>query len=87
MNFIATKIYQLEGNKDLLPGRGILPTDSNPIQAIHCIMQPTSEVVIRTATGQVINFPHNSFVQGAIYPYSIRQVNDEGSRCFVGLSN
>ncbi len=87
MNFIATNIYTLEKDKDLAPGKGILPVGSKPIKAIHCIAQPSSEVIIRTINGQVVKFPPNSFVPGAIYSYSIRQINEAGAGCFLGLSD
>lgn len=87
MNFTATNVYILEKDKDLLPGKGILEKGVKPIKAIHCIQQPTSEVVIRTLNGQVISFPPAAFVTGAIYPYSIRQINEVGASCFLGLSD
>ena len=87
MNFTAKKIYTLEPNKDLLPGKGVLAEDANPIMALHCIIPPNAEVVIRTITGQVIKFPPAAFVCGAIYPYEIRQVNEIGAACFLGLSD
>jgi hypothetical protein len=87
MNFNVKKIYKLEANKDLHPGHGIIPAGSNPIKAIHCITSPNAEVVIRLTNGEIFNFPPHAFVQGAIYPYEIRQVNEVASDCFLGLSD
>ena len=87
MNFTAKNIYILPANKDLLPGKGVVPQGANPIKAVHCIQVPNAEVVIRTTSDQVVKFPPGAFVQGAIYPYEIRQVNEIGAGCFVGLSD
>lgn len=87
MNFTATNIYTLVKDKDLAPGKGVVPEGSKGIKALHCISRPSSEVVIRMVNGQVIKFPSTSFVAGAIYPYSIRQINEAGAGCFLGLSD
>lgn len=85
MNFIASKTYKLVANQDLAPGGKIVT--GNAIKALHCIIQPESDVVVRTMDNQVINFPASAFVAGAIYPYQIRQINAEGAKCFLGLSH
>ena len=85
MNFIANKVYSLTANVDLAAGGKHI--SGNAIKALHCIRQPESEVVIRMLDNQVVKFPPEAFVAGAIYPYSIRQINDEGARSFLGLSH
>lgn len=87
MKFTAKKIYKLEANKNLTPGKGIVPATAEPIKALHCIKRPHAEVSIRTIEGQAITFPIEAFVPGAIYPYSVIQVNEAGANCFLGLSD
>jgi len=85
MNFIANKVYKLTANVDLGPGGNHIT--GNAIKALHCVTGPETDIVIRMLDNQVITFPPEAFVPGAIYPYSIRQINDEGARCFLGLSH
>lgn len=80
------KIYKLKPNVDYMPGFGVLSDIDKPIIAIHCIINPTEEISIKTIEGQVIIFPIGSLVQGAIYPYEIRQVDEHGSLCLYGIS-
>jgi hypothetical protein len=87
MNFIVKNIYKLEANADLSPGKGIIGRDKQPIKAIHCIKKPNAEIVMRMMNGQVCTFPPGAFVCGAIYQYEIRQVNEVGADCFMGLTD
>lgn len=87
MNFIATNVYTLVKDVDLAPGKGVIPEDAQPIKALHCISEPEREVIFRTVNDQVVKFPPHSFVVGAIYSYSIRQINEVGAECFLGLSD
>jgi len=82
-----SEIYNLVADANLTPGKSIVThTNKNPIIALHCIEQPKSEVVFRLDSGKIIKFPPGAFVQGAIYPYKIIQINKEGARCFFGLA-
>lgn len=82
----AKKIYILEQNKNYRPGDVIINSLQSPITALHCIYQPTKEVVFKTIENQRITIPPSGFVPGAIYPYSIIEINQEGARCFLGIS-
>lgn len=77
-------IHKLKGNADLMPGKGVIPEGSN-IKALHCIKKPTDKVVIRFVGNEKADFPPESFVPGAIYPFSIRQISKSGEDCFYGL--
>lgn len=85
MNFTAKEFIKLIPNVDLTPGRGHLDKNSSPIYAIHCIKQPRENVVITPVSGEKFTFPASAFVQGAIYPFSVKEINDTGANCFVGL--
>jgi len=80
------RLYHLKSDKDYRPGHGVIDATHPCIKSLHCIQFPEKPVNFKTILGQKISLPPEAFVAGAIYPYQIVQINDEGARCFVGLS-
>lgn len=84
---IYKEIYELQSNVSLAPGKSVIKDkNTTPIVALHCIRQPKKPVVFRLYSGKVVEMPASAFVEGAIYPYKILQINEEGANCFLGLS-
>lgn len=82
----AKRIYRLDSNKNYLPGHGVIDRSHEPIKALHCIFPPSNKITFKTIENQTISMPKEAFVAGAIYPYSIIQINEEGAKCFIGIS-
>ena len=84
---IYKEIYKLQSNVSLAPGKTVISEKTSaPIVALHCIKQPQKPIVFRLHSGKVVEMPPEAFVQGAIYPYKVLQINEEGAQCFMGLT-
>lgn len=84
---IYKEVYELQPNVSLAPGKSvIINKNDGPIVALHCIKQPEKNIVFRLWSSRVITLPPDAFVPGAIYPYKILQINEEGAKCFMGLA-
>lgn len=78
--------YKLKSKTNLLGGKGLIPKNKKLI-ALHCIAKPSENIVIQFHDDEIIHFPPDAFVPGGIYNFAIKQINEEGCKCFIGLTN